>query len=413
MNDKPVIGVFTKQLDNWTSGSGHHLNEMMRHVLALNRKLRFVFIHYHPSENPLYKQADEELIIPRNPLTAAKELRKHKFDVLHFTPLTIFAPIWKTPGKKMATIHGVEQLLVPQFYGPLEMVHERFLVPAYARKMDHIITVSETSKQYFIKNFMVKPEKVTVCVNAVNSTYRKLTPEELNFPKDLYTISGQSINANDTYVFHISRFSERKNPWTVLKGFAEFSRRSAGKNSKLVIAGGGWNIPSVNQEIKKLSIEDKTILAGFVDELKAVILYNAASVLVFPSLAEGFGMPNIEAMSCGCPVITSNIFAIPEIVGDAALIMSDPENYVDLADNLEKVFSDDNLRNELIRRGKEEYYNFVLQTLFQNVPFVLPLQDALLNSKLFLLYHQYLFQELKNRSLYLSYHQEFHYARWK
>ncbi|MCK5200814.1 MAG: glycosyltransferase family 1 protein, partial [Spirochaetales bacterium] len=92
MNDNPTIGVFTKQLDNWTSGSGHHLNEMMKHILAINTKLRFVFIHYKPSENPIYQQVDEEIIIPRNPLKAAAVLRRHHFDVLHFTPLTIFAP---------------------------------------------------------------------------------------------------------------------------------------------------------------------------------------------------------------------------------------------------------------------------------------------------------------------------------
>ena len=351
MKSNPTIGVFTKQLDNWSSGSGHHLNEMMKHILAMNTKLRFVFIHYKPSENPIYKLIDEEIIIPRNPIKAAAVLRRYHFDVLHFTPLTVFAPIWNTPGKKMATIHGVEQLLVPQFYGKLEMLHERHLVPVYARKMDHIITVSQTSKNYFIEHYRVKQEQVSVCYNAVNDSYRVLPKEKRVAPNRLTTASGAYLKPGEKFVFHISRFSERKNPWTILKGYAEFAGRPAGENTKLVIAGGRWDNNDVQAEIQRLGIKNKVILAGFVEEEEAVQLYNSATAFIFPSLAEGFGMPNIEAMVCGCPVITSNIFAIPEVVGDAALIMSEPKNYRDMADKLEQLFANEDIRQGLITRG--------------------------------------------------------------
>lgn len=358
MNDNPTIGVFTKQLDNWTSGSGHHLNEMMKHILAMNTKLRFVFIHYKPNENPIYQQVDEEIIIPRNPLKAAAVLRRHHFDVLHFTPLTIFAPIWGTPGKKMATIHGVEQLLVPQFYGPIEMAHERYLVPVYARKMDHIITVSQASKDFFIRHYRVKQERISVCSNAVNDTYCVLSKENRKPPARLTTENETYLNPGERFVFHISRFSERKNPWTILKGYAEFASRNAGKNSKLVIAGSRWDNDKVRAEIERLGIEKKVILAGFVKEEEVVQLYNSAAAFVFPSLAEGFGMPNIEAMACGCPVITSNIFAIPEVVGDAAIVISNPEDHHDMADKLTQLFTNEDLRQEMINRGFQQAEKF-------------------------------------------------------
>jgi len=358
MNQQPTIGVFTKQLDNWTSGSGHHLNEMMKHVLEMNTRLRFVFIHYRPSENPIYQKADEELIIPRNPFRAAAVLRRHHFDVLHITPLTVFAPIWGTPGKKMATIHGVEQLLVPQFYGPVEMAHERWLVPVYARKMDHIITVSQASKDFFIQHYRVQPERISICPNAVNDTYRLIPDGERRPPESLQSDSGPLISAGQRYVFHISRFSERKNPWTILRGYAEFASRPAGRNTRLVIAGGRWNNDSVHAELQRLGIENNVILTGFVDEEEAVRLYNHATAFLFPSLAEGFGMPNIEAMACGCPVITSQIFAIPEVVGDAALLMPDPQNTADMADKLELLFTNEELRSDLITRGLARTRNY-------------------------------------------------------
>ncbi len=351
MNKNLTIGVFTKQLDNWTSGSGHHLNEMMKQILVMNTRLKFVFIHYKASKNPIYQQADEELIIPRNPFKAGAVLRKHHFDVIHFTPLTFFAPIWNTPGKKTATIHGVEQLLVPQFYGPIEMIHERFLVPIYARKMDHIITVSQASKDFFTGKYRVKEERVSICPNAVNEKYRVLPESEQGVPSGLSTMDGTPLRPEEKFIFHISRFSERKNPWTILKGFAEFTKKPVGKNYTLIIAGGRWDNPKVNDEVKRLELENRVVLAGFVDEEKAVSLYNSAAVFIFPSLAEGFGMPNIEAMACKCPVITSNIFAIPEVVGDAALIMKTAEDFHELADKIETLVIDEKLGEDLKVKG--------------------------------------------------------------
>jgi len=362
----PTIGVFSKQLDNWTSGSGHHLNEMMQHILDMNTKLRFVFIHYSPSENPIYRRIDEEIIIPRNPLKAATLLRQHHFDVLHFTPLTVFSPIWGIPGKKTATIHGIEQLLVPQFYGRLEMLHERLLVPIYARKMDHIITVSHTSKNYFIDHFGVKPERVTVCYNAVNDTYQ-VQPKEVDKQQPpsmeeagsgLHQLRKGQLGPGQRYVFHMSRFSERKNPWTLLQGFAEFATRPTAQDVNLVIAGGRWDNEQVRKELHRLKIEDKVVLTGFVGEDEAVTLFNNASVFVFPSLAEGFGMPNIEAMACGCPVITSPIFAIPEVVGNAAMVMDNPQDANELADLMEKMLSDEDLRQNYVQRGLEHAKQF-------------------------------------------------------
>lgn len=112
----------------------------------------------------------------------------------------------------MATIHGIEQLLVPQFYGRLEMLHERYLVPLYARKMDHIITVSQASKDFFISDYRVKPENITVCPNAVNSTYQLLPETDRQLPERLLTANDIFLKHDERFVFHISRFSERKIP---------------------------------------------------------------------------------------------------------------------------------------------------------------------------------------------------------
>jgi glycosyltransferase involved in cell wall biosynthesis len=343
------IAVFTKQLDAWNSGSGHHLNEIMARILDLNgarplsKRYDFTFIHYKSSENVIYKRV-RELIIPRNPLRAMMVLRRERFDLVHYTPLTIYAPIWLVPNKKAATIHGVEQLLIPRFFSSLEMFHERKLVPVFARKMDGILTVSNTTKQYMIKHFRVRPERITVAYNGISREYRLRDRKDLGALKK-YGISGR-------YVFHISRFSERKNPWVLLEAFAGFVKRT-GLDHCLVCAGKGWDGPEVADRAAALGISGRLIAPGFISEDEAGELLSGADFFVFPSLAEGFGMPNVEAMAAGCPVITSAAFAIPEIVGDAAVMIGDPLDVEAFAEALGTIARDGALRESLVRKGLE------------------------------------------------------------
>ncbi|MBP7496010.1 MAG: glycosyltransferase family 4 protein [Spirochaetales bacterium] len=369
----PVIGVFTKQLDNWTSGSGHHLNEIMNRILDRNeeqQRFHFVFIHYAPSTNPIYKRV-EELIIPRNPVAATLVLRKWHFDILHYTPLTAYSPIWGLKAKKVATIHGAEQLIVPRFYGTIEMLHERFLVPIYARQMDHIITVSYTSRGFFMGRYRIPGERITVCYNGVSPLYRRRknlpsaeqSDPDFTLPKATSLdslLSRYGLRVGDPFIFHLSRFSERKNPWTILEGFRRFlslleTSRSelegVARGFKLVIGGTRWDSKEVDTFLDQAGIADRVIRTGFLKEEESVAFYNAASVFVFPSLAEGFGMPNIEAMACGCPVITSGVFAIPEVVGDAAWIVQDPEDPEELATALVQVVTRPEVRNRLVEAG--------------------------------------------------------------
>ncbi|MDR3200403.1 MAG: glycosyltransferase family 4 protein, partial [Spirochaetales bacterium] len=306
-------------------------------------KIDFTFLHYKESGNAIYQRV-KEIIVPRNPLRFAAVLRREKFDLVHYTPLTIYSPIWFVPNKKTATIHGVEQLLLPQFFGPLEMFHERFLVPVFARKMDGILTVSNSTKNYLVRHFRVKEERVTVAYNGVSAEYHPRAAETLRAPA--------KHGVRPPYVFHISRFSERKNPWALLDAFARFAAKK-GKDHTLVCAGKGWDDPAVLQKAQALGIQDKLVLPGFIPEAEAAEFLSGADFFVFPTLAEGFGIPNIEAMAAGCPVITTAAFAVPEIVGDAAIVVENPHDAGALADAMEKLGCNEELRQDLIRRGLE------------------------------------------------------------
>lgn len=345
--DGPIrVGVTTKPLDNWKSGSGHHLDELMAHVLDLNERdygFEFTFIHYKKSENPLYARV-RELVIPRNPLTAGLAVAREEFDVVHYTPLSVFAPMWGVSARKTATIHGIEERLFPRGYPLYHRLHEYWVQPLFMRAMDGIATVSETGRQWFIGHYGIRPDRIFVTPNAVSLAFRVLPPEAqglADFP-----------GIDRPFVLHLSRFSERKNPRGVIAGFAE-ALRLTGKDFQLVCAGKGWEGAEALSMAQSLGIADRLVAPGFITEEQAVRLYNRAEAFLFPSWAEGFGMPNLEAMACGCPVITSGIFAIPEVVGDAAEVVSRPDDYPGIGEALARILTGEGHKKTLAERGFE------------------------------------------------------------
>ena len=338
------VAVMTKPLDNWKSGSGHHLDELMKHILDLNDgTFEFTFVHYKKSENTIYERVNE-IIVPRNPFASSARLRKEKFDIVHYAPLTVFSPIWNVKSKKTATIHGIEDILYPKGYTLIHRLHEKYIVPIYMRAMDGIATVSQTGRSYFIDHYRIKPEHIFITTNGYGKAYRVLDSKRT----DKQIIPG----INKKYILHISKFSPRKNPVTIIEGFARFVRES-GLDYQLVCAGSGWNGTEAKHIAEKCELGDRYVAPGFIDEETAVRLLNDAEVFVFPSFAEGFGMPNVEAMACGCPVITSNIFAIPEIVGQAAYVLSRPDDTEEFSLAIRRIAMNPGYKKALVERGLE------------------------------------------------------------
>ena len=342
------VGIFTRPIDQGTSGSGHHLLEMVRHILDLNDRFDIYLIHYEKNEKEIYRHPGVagEIIIPRNPLKAARELKPYGFSLLHHSPLTIYSPLRVPGAARVATIHSAEPNIIPQYYSVPARLHARLIKPRLARKMDHIFTVSETSKRYYAENWGVDPERVSVTYNACAPGYRRLeTP-----PEELPTL--QRLGLDTPYLFHISKHSHRKNPEAILTAFAKVAKSEEIPGLKLVLAGKGWENDDLKGRLAELGVAHRVIFTGFVSEEEVVELYNGAFAFIFPSRAEGFGMPNVEAMACGCPVITSDAFALPEIVGDAALVV-EPEDHDALALAILRLHREPELRSELISRGLE------------------------------------------------------------
>ena len=215
----------------------------------------------------------------------------------------------------------------------------------------HFITISEATKAEMVQHLNISPEKITVTHLGVNPTIRNISQEAAQGILARYGLTYGS------YILYVGTLEPRKNVPVLLQAYALLSQ-AIQKRIPLVLAGGkGWMMGDLEEDLKHLSIASTTLVTDFVsiDDLPA--LYSGAAVFVYPSLYEGFGLPPLEAMACGTPVITSNVSSLPEVVGDAGILV-DPQDVKRLKDEIEHVLEDTSYHSALSQRGLERSKHF-------------------------------------------------------
>lgn len=254
---------------------------------------------------------------------------------------------------KVVTIHDLMLLKVDQLVSQKEICAFRNMVKLGLKTAQKIITGSEYAKKEMLDTFGKKYErKIKVIHWAPEDNCRPLQADNrLALFKNKYSISSP-------YIFAFGGILPRKNIRRVLESFALFIKKVK-KEVKLMIS---WSIePKVLQIFKNLSrdlgIEEKVIFTGFIPEEDIPFLLSGAEFLVFVSLYEGFGLPPLDAMACDCPVIASNVTSIPEVVGDAAILVN-PYDINEIADAMVNLFNNSQLRKELIEKGRERIKHF-------------------------------------------------------
>jgi Glycosyltransferase len=348
---KANLAITMRPIEKGVSGSGMHLHRLLRAFVRQASDFDLIFLHHTDRVIDLYDHG-RAIKISRNPFRAAWELRKHRFDIIHYSPLSAFSPMAVRARFRCATLHPDDELIIPKQFSLLRRLHSRHFVKIYARMMDRIFTVSRTSAGLIRECYGISTNRIFLTPNAVDDKYRVLPDSEAQ-------AAAKRIVGGGRFVLHLSNFSERKNPWTLLAGWGRLASQPAFRDLTFVIVGNGWRGNSaVDRALKENGLADRVRLTGFIEEEDIPRLMNAAEVFVFPSLSEGFGMPNLEAMACGCPVITSDAFAIPEIVGEGALILKDKTDHLELAARIEDILSDEALRAKLRARGLARVADF-------------------------------------------------------
>jgi len=270
------------------------------------------------------------------------ELFIGKVDLFHSTNY-ILPP--QRFGKSIITIHDLFFLIAPEYASKASVKLFKDQIKKYALRANKIIVVSESTKRDVQRLLGIAPGKIAVIYEGAESGYRPLNKElALKEIKHKYKLEHR-------FILFVGTLEPRKNLTNLIQAYSLFRNRRKDCRHKLVICGmKGWSARDIFETAERLKLKKEIIFTGYVPENDLPLFYNAADLFTFPSLYEGFGLPVLEAMACGTPVITSNTSSLPEIVGEAA-IMINPTDVGALADAIDKVLGNESLRQEMRNKG--------------------------------------------------------------
>jgi len=301
-------------------------------VFQASRRLR---LHYSPfsTAKPIARILWEQLFQPI-------ALKQAKVDLYH--ALAFVAPL-ALPCPFVMTIYDLSFRRYPEAFRPFNRFYLNTFTRQSAKRAQAIITISESTRQDVIRFFNVAPEKVCTIYCGVDDTFQPLPPAQVEAFR-----SRQGLP--DQFVLFLGTIEPRKNVAGLIKAYSAWHKQDK-RAPKLFVGGGkGWYYEQVFELVTQLGLAEKVIFPGYLPQEDLRLWYNAATMFVYPSYFEGFGLPVLEAMACGTPVITSNVSSLPEVAGDAALLI-DPTDTNLLAQTMYQVFSDFDLRQTIRRKG--------------------------------------------------------------
>ena len=290
-----------------------------------------------PTTNQILKMVWQHFYLPRR-------LKDLKIDIFHEP--TFIAPYFKQ-CPAVVTIHDLSYKFLPDCYTFRNRLYLELLMKRSINTSDKIIVISEHTKKDVLRNFNVNEQKVEVIPLSVDESFYPVTDrkeEQAAFVKSKYGITQK-------FILTVSLISPRKNLVNLIRAFAKLKKKKASLHQLVIVGEKGWLYKEIFEEAAACGYEKDIIFCDFVPHDDLVKLYNAAEVFVYPSLYEGFGLPLLESMACGCPVVASNSSSIPEVCAEAAIFI-DPYDPSGFADAIWRVLTDVPLKKSLIERGK-------------------------------------------------------------
>jgi glycosyltransferase involved in cell wall biosynthesis len=272
---------------------------------------------------------------------------KKKIDVFHSTHFV--KPLWE-PCKSVVTIYDLLYLYYPQYFRRQSIAYYNILIPKVVKRANKVITISQSVKNDLVNLLKCPEDKIDVIMLAFDK-------KRFNVISDLDLVKRATLKYNIPckYVLYVGTSKPHKNLERLIKAFSLIVRET---EHSLVIGGiKDSQYTTLCQLIKELGIEDRIIFTDEIDETDLPLIYNGAELFVFPSFHEGFGLPPLEAMACGVPVLVSNATSLPEVVGDAA-IMFNPYDIEEIAQNMKRILNNKNLQGEMRIKGLERCQEF-------------------------------------------------------
>jgi len=278
-------------------------------------------------------------------------LKQDKVDLFwgtqHILPLFMSSSI-----RSVLTVCDLIHFVFPRTMKPLNLLINKMIIPPSVRKSDAVTTISNWTL-LDVKKFLKPKNKIMETIPlAISENFWPRDGEESKKKiKEIFGFDGP-------FLLTVGTFEPRKN---IVGAFHAFSLIADKIPHRLVVVGQkGWKNETVRDEIKKSNLFDRIVLAGYVEDEDLPYIYSAADLFIFPSLYEGFGLPPLEAMACGIPVVASNVSSIPEVVGEAAVLVN-PYDVNEIAEKILQVLTDSSLKQSLVQKGSIQAKKFNLE----------------------------------------------------
>ncbi|MBF0170344.1 MAG: glycosyltransferase family 4 protein [Nitrospinae bacterium] len=352
------IAIDVRTINKPRSGVGYYVTNLVEQLQVIDRTNAYCllsndpgfdaalagspnFNHCHTrvsNENHLVGDLWENTYLPHS-------LMNRGIDVFHGPAFMI--PLYKGELKTVATIHDIVAYVLPRTIPMKYALYMKLLIGQVVKRADRLISVSESTKRDMVRWLGVPEGKISVVPQGVGKDFVPAPPDD-----EGGRLVRKKFGIRGDYFLFVGNLEPRKNLIRIMQAF-EIAREKAGRDLQLVICGKkGWLYDDILAAYHRIRRDSEIVLTNYVDEADRLRLYQHARTFLFPTLYEGFGMPVLEAMACGAPVITSNVSSFPEICGDAALLV-DPYDVQGIADAILSLEESPDLRASLRAKGLE------------------------------------------------------------
>jgi glycosyltransferase involved in cell wall biosynthesis len=336
----------TRMIDEHVHGIARYTYELINN-LSFNKNIEYICLTIKKNsllnnESVNFQLIKSNFLSFQEQIELPLKLNKYRDKAIFHSPSFVSSPFIKCPT--IMTIHDLNHLKFPEYYTKFHKYYYNYIVKSSASNAKKILTVSNFSKMEIVNWLKCDSEKVVVTYNGVDENFKVIND------KDKLINIRKKYDLPQKFVLYIGNLKPHKNISNLIKAIKKI-------NQEITLVINGKSNEILNKIIKENYLGNKVKFIGYVDDDDLLALYNLAELFVYPSLYEGFGLPPLEAMACGCPVITSNTSSLPEVVGDAG-IMVDPYDVNEIAKAIDLILSNENLRNEMIERGLKQAKKF-------------------------------------------------------
>lgn len=360
------IGIDARMYSTEFTGIGRYVYELVKALTALDDKNEYVLFMNEPEYSKFEESRRVKKVLVKARHYSVREqlgylwtLRRAKLDLMHFTHFN--APIlYRKPS--VVTIHDLTLSFFPgkKMNSAFYRMAYNTVLKAAVRNARKVIAVSENTKADLVEIAGTAPSKVEVVYEGVGEEFGPRGDQELQ--EDVH----RKYSITRDFLLYTGVWRGHKNLVNLIRAFALLREGEEGHDLQLVITGEeDPYYPEVKRTVKELGLEHHVIYTGMVPEKELVALYQTATAYVFPSLYEGFGLPPLEAMRCGTPVVASKVSCIPEICGEASAIYFDPYDPEDISNSIRKVLLDESLQKDLRECGLKHSLKFSWEKMAQ------------------------------------------------